>query len=142
MLSSLLITLREGLEAALIIGIILSYLARTENRQRFKPIWLGISAAVVVSLITGAVIYIFAGELSGRAEEVFEGIAMFIAVGVLTWMIFWMRKQAIDIKAHLHTQIQSVLLFCSFQILAFPRQLPSIILLSMFPDALLWLYPV
>ncbi len=109
MLSSLLITLREGLEAALIIGIILSYLARTENRQGFKPIWLGVSAAVVVSLVTGAVIYIFAGELSGRAEEVFEGIAMFIAVGVLTWMIFWMRKQAVDIKAHLHTQIQSVL---------------------------------
>ncbi len=109
MLSSLLITLREGLEAALIIGIILSYLARTGNRQGFKPVWLGVSLAVVVSLITGAGVYRFAGELSGRAEEIFEGIAMFIAVGVLTWMIFWMRKQAVDIKAHLHTQIQSVL---------------------------------
>ncbi len=109
MLSSLLITLREGLEAALIIGIILAYLARTGNRQGFKPVWLGTSLAVLVSLIAGAVVYLVAGEFTGRAEEIFEGVAMFIAVGVLTWMIFWMRKQAVDIKAHLHAQIQSVL---------------------------------
>ncbi len=109
MLSSFLITLREGLEAALIIGIILAYLARTDNRQGFKPVWLGISLAVLVSLIAGATVYILAGEFSGRAEEIFEGIAMFVAAGVLTWMIFWMRKQAIDIKAHLQAQIQSVL---------------------------------
>ena len=109
MLSSLLITLREGLEAALIIGIILAYLARTGNRQGFKPVWLGTSLAVLVSLIVGAIIYLVAGEFSGQAEEIFEGIAMFVAAGVLTWMIFWMRKQAINIKAHLHAQIQSVL---------------------------------
>ncbi len=109
MLSSFLITLREGLEAALIIGIILAYLARTGNRQGFKPVWLGTSLAVLVSLIAGAVVYLMAGEFTGRAEEIFEGVAMFIAVGVLTWMIFWMRKQAVDIKAHLHAQIQSVL---------------------------------
>jgi high-affinity iron transporter len=109
MLASFLITLREGLEAALIIGIILAYLARTDNRQSFKPVWLGTSLAVLVSLIVGAAIYFLAGEFSGRAEEIFEGLAMFVAVGVLTWMIFWMRKQAVNIKAHLHAQIQSVL---------------------------------
>ncbi len=109
MLSSLLITLREGLEAALIIGIILAYLARTDNRQGFKSVWIGASLAILVSLIAGAVIYLLAGEFSGQAEEVFEGLAMFVAVGVLTWMIFWMRKQAVNIKAHLHAQIQSVL---------------------------------
>ncbi len=109
MLSSLLITLREGLEAALIIGIILAYLARTGNRRSFKPVWLGTSLAVLVSLIAGAAIYLLAGEFSGQAEEIFEGLAMFVAAGVLTWMIFWMRKQAVNIKAHLHAQIQSVL---------------------------------
>ncbi len=109
MLSSLLITLREGLEAALIIGIILAYLTRTDNRQGFKPVWLGVSLAVAGSLIAGAFIYLLVGELSGQAEEVFEGIAMFLAVGVLTWMIFWMRKQATDIKAHLHAQVKSAL---------------------------------
>ncbi len=110
MLSSLLITLREGLEAALIIGIILAYLARTGNRRSFKPVWLGTSLAVLVSLIAGAAIYLLTEEFSGQAEEIFEGLAMFVAVGVLTWMIFWMRKQAVNIKAHLHTQIQSVLI--------------------------------
>ncbi len=109
MLGSLLITLREGLEAALIIGIVLAYLARTDNRQSFKPVWLGVSLAVLASLIAGAAIYLLAGELSGKAEEVFEGVAMFLAVGVLTWMIFWMRKQAVNIKVHLHAQMQSVL---------------------------------
>ncbi len=110
MLSSLLITLREGLEAALIIGIILAYLARTDNRQGFKPVWLGVSLAVLASLIAGAAIYLLAGEFSGQAEEIFEGAAMFLAAGVLTWMIFWMRKQAINIRAHLEAQIQSVLI--------------------------------
>lgn len=109
MLSSLLITLREGLEAALIIGIVLAYLARTGNRRGFKPVWLGTALAVALSLLVGAAIYIFAGEFEGRAEEIFEGSAMFLAVGVLTWMIFWMRKQAVNIKAHLHAQVQSAL---------------------------------
>ncbi|MDO8491026.1 MAG: iron uptake transporter permease EfeU [Dehalococcoidia bacterium] len=109
MLGSLLITLREGLEAALIIGIIMAYLARTGNRQGFKPVWMGTISAIVVSLVAGAVIYVVAGELSGRAEQVFEGLVMFTAVGVLTWMIFWMRRQAGDIKAHLHAQLQSAL---------------------------------
>ena len=109
MLASFLITLREGLEAALIIGIILAYLARTDNRQGFKPVWLGTSLAVLVSLIAGAVVYLVAGEFTGRAEEIFEGLAMFVATGVLTWMIFWMRKQAVNIKTHLHAQIQSAL---------------------------------
>ncbi|MBI4283148.1 MAG: FTR1 family protein [Chloroflexi bacterium] len=109
MLSSLLITLREGLEAALIVGIILAYLARTNNRQGFRPVWLGTASAVLVSLIVGAVIYFAAGELEDPGEAIFEGIAMFIATGVLTWMIFWMRKQAADIRAHLQAQIQSAL---------------------------------
>jgi len=108
LLSALLITLREGLEAALIIGIILAYLARTDYRQGFKPVWLGIALAVAVSLIAGAAIFLLAGELSGSAEEIFEGLAMFVAAGVLTWMILWMRKQSINIKAHLHAQIDSV----------------------------------
>ena len=109
MFSSLLITLREGLEAALIIGIILAYLSRTDNRQGFKPVWLGVALAVVTSLATGVIIFLLAGEFSGQAEEIFEGVAMLVATGVLTWMILWMRKQAINIKAHLHAQIQSVL---------------------------------
>lgn len=109
MLGPLLITLREGLEAALIIGIVMAYLARTGNRHGFKPVWLGAATAILVSMVAGAIIYVVAGELSGRAEQVFEGLVMFTAVGVLTWMVFWMRRQTIDVKAHLHAQLRSAL---------------------------------
>ena len=109
MLSSLLITLREGLEAALIIGIILAYLNKTGNRPGFKPVWLGTLAAVAVSLLVSIIIFFSAGTFEGRSEEIFEGITMLIATGVLTWMVFWMRRQAVNIKDELHAQIRSAL---------------------------------
>ena len=109
MIGSFLITLREGMEAALIIGIILAYLAKTGNRQGFKPIWIGTALGAVASLVAGAIIYFTAGELEGAAEQIFEGTAMFFAVAVLTWMIFWMRRQSANIKANLQAQVQSAL---------------------------------
>ena len=109
MLGSLLIALREGMEAALVIGIILAYLARTGNRRGFRPVWLGLFSALAVSLLAGGIIYVVAGDLSGRAEPIFEGSVLLIAVGVLTWMIFWMRRQAINIRGHLHAQLQAAL---------------------------------
>ncbi len=107
MAGAFLVTLREGLEAALIISIILAYLARTGNRQFFVNIWVGAGAAVMVSLAAGAGLYWTIGNLSGRAEEIFEGIAMFIAVAVLTYMVVWMKRQAVNIKAHLEAKVGS-----------------------------------
>lgn len=109
MASSLLITLREGLEAALIVGILLAYLARTGNRDKQGVVWTGVGLSVVVSVLAGAVIFVTAGELEGRAEELFEGTATLAAAAVLTYMIFWMRKQAINIRAHLQAQVDTAL---------------------------------
>ncbi|MDO8472983.1 MAG: iron uptake transporter permease EfeU [Dehalococcoidia bacterium] len=109
MLSSLLITLREGLEAALIIGIMLAYLSRTGNRSGVKQVWLGTALAVLASLVAGAAIYLVAEELEGSAEQIFEGSTALLAAGVLTWMIFWMRRQASSIKSNLHAEMQSAL---------------------------------
>ncbi len=119
MAASALITLREGLEAALIIGIILAYLAKTGNQGKFGVVWLGTGLAVLMSLAVGAGIFLTAGELEGRAEQLFEGTAMLTAAGVLTYMIFWMRRQAINIKAHLHTQVGTALQTGSLGALAF-----------------------
>lgn len=119
MAASLLITLREGLEAALIVGIILAYLAKTGNRSKFGVVWLGTWLAVLMSLVVGAGIFLTAGELEGRAEQLFEGTAMFTAAGVLTYMIFWMRKQAINIRAHLQAQVSTALQTGSLGALAF-----------------------
>lgn len=109
MVAAFLVTLREGLEAALIISIILAYLARTRNYQLFPTIWLGAGAAMVVSLAVGAVLFWTLGQLSGRAEAIFEGVAMFSAVLVLTYMVIWMKRQAVNIKAHLEAHLQSAL---------------------------------
>src|SRR5919202_4645469 len=100
-----LVTTREGLEASLIVGIVLAYLAKTDNRDRFRVIWLGTAAAVALSIATGAALFFTIGELEGRAEQLFEGVAMLSAVTVLTWMIFWMRKQAASIKRELEEKL-------------------------------------
>jgi high-affinity iron transporter len=100
-----LVTTREGLEASLIVGIVLGYLAKTENRPYFRTIWLGTAAAIAVSIATGAALFFTVGELEGRGEQIFEGIAMLSAVAVLTWMIFWMRKQAVNIKRELEAKL-------------------------------------
>jgi high-affinity iron transporter len=100
-----LVTTREGLEASLIVGIVLAYLAKTENRQMFRVIWAGAAAAIAVSIVTGAALFFTVGELDGSSEKVFEGAAMVSAVAVLTWMIFWMRKQARGIKRELEDRL-------------------------------------
>jgi len=108
-LGAALVTTREGLEASLIVGIVLAYLAKTDNRQHFRTIWAGTAAAVLVSAVTGAALFFTVGALEGRAEQIFEGVAMLSAVAVLTWMIFWMRKQAMGIKRELETRLQGAI---------------------------------
>jgi high-affinity iron transporter len=104
-----LLTTREGLEASLLVGIVLAYLAKTGNRDAFRVIWAGTAAAVAVSIACGAALFFTVGELEGRAEEIFEGVAMLSAVAVLTWMIFWMRKQAANIKKELEAKLAGAL---------------------------------
>ena len=86
MFPTFLLSLREGLEAALIIGIVLGAL-RQMNRRDLKPaIWLGTGSAVVVSLIGAVALTLFGAKFEGQAEEIFEGVAMLLAAGILTWM--------------------------------------------------------
>jgi len=108
-LGAALVTTREGLEASLIVGIVLAYLAKTDNRQHFRTIWAGTAAAVLVSAVSGAALFFTVGELEGRAEKIFEGVATLSAVAVLTWMIFWMRKQAMGIKRELEARLQGAI---------------------------------
>jgi high-affinity iron transporter len=103
--AAFLITLREGIEAALLISIILAYLNAIGRRDQHRTVWTGTALAVGGSLVAGAVIFLVAGELSHAASEVFEGVVSYLAVGVLTWMIFWMRRNAIRIKGHLQDKV-------------------------------------
>ena len=108
-MGSFVITLREGFEAALIIGLILAYLTKTDQRERAVAIWWGVLAAVLVSFAVGAALFISGGELEGTGEAVYEGTAMIAAAAVVTWMAFWMRRQAATIGAHLREQVSESL---------------------------------
>ena len=103
--SSFLITLREGLEAGLIVAIILAYLKSTNQRRHFRTVFFAALAAVAISLVVGAAIFGFAGEFEGRGAEAFEGFAMLAAVGVLSWMIVWMKRQSAGIKNSLEHEM-------------------------------------
>ncbi|HET7686052.1 MAG TPA: FTR1 family protein [Candidatus Limnocylindria bacterium] len=107
--AGLLTGLREGVEAALIVSIILAYLARTGNARHFGKIWLGAGAAAGLSLLIGIVLSITIGGLTEPAEQIFEGIAMVLAAAVVTWMLFWMRRQAAGVRNELHASVDRVL---------------------------------
>src|SRR5215211_6345621 len=104
------ITLREGFEAALIIGLILAYLAKTGQLERHsRSVWLGVVWGALASALIGAILFVAAGELEGTSEEIYEGTAMIVAAAVVTWMAFWMRRQAATIGGHLRAQVSESL---------------------------------
>jgi len=105
MLPSYLLSLREGLEAALIIGIVLGALTKIRRNDLSPALWLGTWVAVVVSILVAVLLTSFGLSLEGVAEQVYEGITMLIAAGILTWMIFWMSKQARFLKSELEAGV-------------------------------------
>lgn len=106
---SFLVTAREGLEMALIITILLGYLRTIGQTRHFGTIWTGVAAAAVVSLAFAGMLELVAKELDGRTLEAFEGFTMLFAVAVLTWMLFWIRRQASGISGDLRTKVDRAL---------------------------------
>jgi high-affinity iron transporter len=105
MLPTYLLSLREGLEAALIIGIVLGALSKIRRTDLSPAVWLGNLSAIGVSVLTAVLLTTFGMSLEEEAEQIFEGITMLIAAGILTWMIFWMRKQARFLKGELEAGV-------------------------------------
>ena len=102
------IVLREAFEASLVLGLVFAFLNKTEQRERHgAAVWQGAAWAVALSIAMGTILFVTIGELDGRAEQIYEGTAMLIAAGVLTWMVFWMRKQAKSIGGALRAQVGS-----------------------------------
>lgn len=109
MLSTFIIALREGLEASLIVGILVAYLVKTDRRHLLKPLWSGVTVAVLASLALGATLSFTSAELSDRGQEFFAGLTSFVAVGFVTWMVFWMKRAARNLRHELHGKVDGAL---------------------------------
>ncbi|XAH21690.1 iron uptake transporter permease EfeU [Xylophilus sp. GW821-FHT01B05] len=109
MLIPFLIMLREGIEAALIVGIVASYLQQSGRGALMPAVWVGVLLAAALSLFVGAGLQLLAAEFPQKQQELFEGVVGLVAVVMLTSMVFWMRKAARSIKGQLHNSIDRAL---------------------------------
>ncbi|HEX7347906.1 MAG TPA: iron uptake transporter permease EfeU [Candidatus Limnocylindrales bacterium] len=107
--SGLLTGLREGVEAALIIAIICAYLAKTGNRREFPKVFAGAGSAILLSAVLGLILFIQVGGFEEPYEQIFEAITLFAAAAVVTWMLFWMRRQARSVKGELQAAVDRAL---------------------------------
>lgn len=109
MLVPFLIMLREGIEAALIVGIIASYLKQTGRGQWMPAVWVGVFLACALALLVGGGLELMSAEFPQKQQELFEGLVGLLAVGILSSMVFWMRKVGRSIKSELHQSLDSAL---------------------------------
>ncbi|MEU6095323.1 iron uptake transporter permease EfeU [Streptomyces sp. NPDC047079] len=109
MFSNYLIGLREGLEASLVVCILIAYLVKTGRREALKPIWTGIGIAVAIAMGFGCVLEFGSQELTFKAQEALGGSLSVLAVVLVTWMVFWMRRTARHLKADLHGKLDAAL---------------------------------
>ena len=105
MYSTFLIALREGLEAALIIGILVAYLVKSNQRQSLPALWTGVGVALAASLAFGAFLSFTTTQLSEAGEQIFGGVTSLVAVVLVTYMVFWMKRVARGLKSDLHGKI-------------------------------------
>jgi high-affinity iron transporter len=118
MTAAFFIALREGLEAALIVGIVAAYLVKIERRDALPGVWAGVAAALALSLGVGIAVVATIGKLPLVVQEGIEGLAAVIAVAVLGWMLFWMRRQGRAIKGNLERGVDGALAAGSMTALA------------------------
>jgi high-affinity iron transporter len=107
MLANYLIGLREGLEASLVVGILVAYIVKTGRSDKLGSMWLGTGIAVALSLSFGALLTFTSRSLSEQAAHAFAGTMSIIAVILVTWMVFWMRRTAREMRGDLHGKLEA-----------------------------------
>lgn len=107
MFANFLIGLREGLEAGLIVGILVAYLKKLGRTDVLPRLWIGIGASIVMCLGIGALLTWGPYAIGGATQELVIGVLSIIAVGLVTWMIFWMGRNARELKTQLHSRLDA-----------------------------------
>ena len=108
-ISALILSLREGVEMALVVGIVLAYLGQVGAQGARKWVWAGAVAAAGVSLLALGILNALNAEFEGTTEQIFEGTTMLLATLFLTWMVFWMLRNSRYLKSELQRGVQGVL---------------------------------
>ncbi len=109
MLANFLIGLREGLEASLIVSILVAYLVKSKRRHEIRYVWMGVASALVLVVAVFTVVTITFDQLSFKAQEIVGGTMSILAAALVTWMIFWMRRTARFLKNELEGQMSAAL---------------------------------
>jgi high-affinity iron transporter len=109
MIASFVIALREGIEAALIVGIILGYLKKVGAKALIKPVYFGVGLGVLASIGVAGIFLLLRVEFKGRFEQLFEGITMLVAAAILTTMIIWMRNNSKTYSDNLKEKVETAL---------------------------------
>ena len=109
MIDGLIIGLREGVEAALIVGIVVAYLVRAGHPEHLPKVWAGVIAAILASALLGLALWVALGVLPSPYEQIFEGTTMLVATAVVTWMLFWMRAQSRALRGHIEAELARAL---------------------------------
>ncbi len=116
MLANLLIGLREGLEASIVVCILVAYLVRSGHRERLRAVWLGVAAAIAVSIGLWAVITFTSRNMTFEEQELFGGTLSIVAVAFVTWMILWMKEAARSIAGELRGKVDTALTLGSWAV--------------------------
>ena len=109
MFATYLIGLREGLEAGLIVGILVAYLGKLDRRDLLGRLWIGIGVAVAVSLAVGALLTWGPYAMTFQAQEILGGVLSLVAVALVTWMIFWMATHGSGLSRELRGQVDAAI---------------------------------
>jgi high-affinity iron transporter len=107
MFAAFVVLLREGFEASLLVAIVLAYLTQIDHHKQRRQVWYGVGAAISLSLVLAGVLFTTAGELRGPAEKIFEACALFLAVGFLTYMVLWMRRESRALAGNIRREVDS-----------------------------------
>ena len=117
--ASFLITLREGLEIALVLAIVTAYLVKSDRRSEIRPVLIGASLAALACIAAGVAVRSATNGLHGTAEQFTEGTLALASCAVLSWMIFWMRRNARSLGGELRAKVDSATTVQALTLLAF-----------------------